>query len=285
MPKRYNDLYLATRKILKDMGVEAHSLEARILVAKAADKSPDVLFRDLMLYTSDETVEKLKPMLARRLMGEPVAYITGEWEFYGLPILVNQNVLIPRADTEIMVDYALKALKGKKMDARILDLCSGSGCIGCAMAANLPASRVVLVDISSDALSISRKNSQRLSLTPRVTCLEADVLKPPPMLVGNFDVIMCNPPYITPKDYDELDISVKEFEPKLALVGGEDGLDYYRAVLKNWKSVLRHGGLLMFEVGYDQAEAVKTMMLIAGFLGVESLKDTGGIDRVVVGRA
>ncbi len=284
MAKRYNDLYLATRKILRDAGIEAHSLEARILVAKAADKSTDTLIRDLMLYTSDETIENLKPMLQRRLQGEPVAYITGEWEFYGLPIAVDRNVLIPRVDTEVMVDAALKALRGKKMDARILDLCSGSGCIGCAMAANLPASRLLLVDISPDALSISRKNSQRLGLTPRVTCMEADATKPPPMLVGNFDIVMCNPPYITPSDYDKLDKSVKDYEPKLALVGGEDGLEFYRAVLKNWKGVLRHGGLLMFEVGYDQAEEVKTMMLISGFLGVESIKDTGGIDRVVVGR-
>lgn len=284
MAKRYNDHYIATRKTLRDAGIEAYNLEARILVAHAAGKTAETLIRDLMLYTSNETEQKLAPMIERRLAGEPVAYITGEWEFYGLPILVNENVLIPRVDTELLVDLALRAVRGKKMDARILDLCCGSGCIGCAIAHELPASRVVMADISSEALSISRKNIFRNSLTPRVTCLEANVLEPPPMLIGNFDLVVCNPPYIPSADINSLDKSVKSYEPIGALDGGDDGLEFYRAVLKHWKGVLRHGGLMLFEVGIGQAEEVRTMMLMAGFLGVEIATDTGGIDRVVIGR-
>lgn len=284
MAKIYNDLYIATRKALRDAGIEAHSLEARILVAHSAGKTTNELMRDMMLYTSGDTEQILESLLKRRLAGEPVAYITDEWEFYGLPITLNSNVLIPRVDTELLVDLAVKAARGKKMDARVLDLCCGSGCIGCAIAKELPASRVVMADISLEALKISRKNVQRNALTPRVTCIEADVTKTPPMLVGNFDLLVCNPPYIPTTDIIALDTSVRDWEPMMALDGGNDGLDFYRAVLKNWKGVLRHGGLLLFEVGIYQAEDVKTLMLMNGFLGVESVQDTGGIDRVVYGR-
>ena len=284
MAKTYNDLYIATRKRLREAGIAAHSLEARLLVASAAGKSVEKLLRDMMLYTSDETERNLRPMLERRLAGEPVAYITGEWEFYGLPILVNPSVLISRTDTELLVDLAVRAARGKKMDARVLDLCCGSGCIGCAIAHELPASRVVMADLSPEALSVSRKNVQRNHLTPRVTCMEADALQAPPMLVGNFDLVVCNPPYIPSGDIPWLDASVRDYEPVGALDGGDDGLRFYRAILKNWKGVLRHGGLMLFEVGIGQAEDVRTQMLMSGFLGVETVKDTGGIDRVVMGR-
>ena len=284
MAKTYNDLYISTRKKLREAGIAAHSLEARLLVACAAGKTVEKLLRDMMLYTSDETEQKLLTMLERRLKGEPVAYITGEWEFYGLPILVDRNVLIPRTDTELLVDLAIRAVRGKKMDARVLDLCCGSGCIGCAIAHELPASRVVMADISHDALAICRKNVQRNHLTPRVTCIEADALQPPPMLVGNFDLLICNPPYIPSADIRTLDSSVRDYEPVGALDGGDDGLVFYRSILKNWKSALRHGGLLLFEVGIGQAEDVRTQMIMSGFLGVECVKDTSGIDRVVMGR-
>ena len=284
MAKTYNDLYIWARKQLKDAGIEGYALESRIMVANAAGKSTEALMRDMRLYTGDDVEKKLQPMIERRLKGEPMAYITGEWEFYGIPILVDSSTLIPRMDTELMVDLALKAVKGKKMDARVLDLCCGSGCIGCAIAHELPASRVVMVDKSAAALSVSRKNVQLNKLSPRVTCLEADVLQPPPMLVGNFDLVCCNPPYIPTADILSLDSTVRDYEPLTALDGGQDGLDFYRGVLKNWKSVLRHGGLMLFEVGIGQAEDVKKLMLLSGFLGVESVKDTGGIDRVVMGR-
>jgi len=284
MAKRYNDLYISTRKTLREAGVQMYSLEARILVAHAAGKSAEALLRDMTLYVSDETEKRLAPLLARRLSGEPVAYITGEWSFYGLPITVNKNVLIPRTDTELLVDVAVRALRGRKMDARVLDLCCGSGCIGCAIAHEMPASRVVMADISSEALAASRVNAQKLKLTPRVTCLEADAKQPPPMLVGNFDLLVCNPPYIPSGDIAGLDGAVRDHEPRLALDGGADGLDFYRAVLKNWKHVIRHGGMILFEVGIGQAESVKKMLLMNGFLGVESAKDTGGVDRAVFGR-
>ena len=139
MPKTYNDLYLATRTALKNAGVEAYALEARLLVAYAVGKTKEEFVRDLRLYTSDENEQKIEALLQRRIAGEPLAYLIGEWEFHGLPIVVTPDVLIPRMDTEVLVDAALRVLVGRKMNARILDLCSGSGCIGCALAHELPA--------------------------------------------------------------------------------------------------------------------------------------------------
>lgn len=283
MPKTYNELYLHARAALKAAGVEGYTLEARLLASKAAGKTKEAFLRDLRLYTSSECESRLEALLQRRLAGEPLAYITGEWEFYGLPMHVSPDVLIPRMDTEVLVDAALKALIGRKMDARILDLCCGSGCIGIALAHELPAARVLMVDISERALEISRENS-RLNRTSRAATLRADALEKPPMSIGQFDVVVSNPPYVPSFEILTLDSTVRDYEPLGALDGGEDGLMFYRAIIHNWVSVLRPGGLLMFEVGEDQAASVRALMREQHFQDVFSVQDTAGIDRVVIGR-
>lgn len=283
MPKTYNDIYIEARKKLRDNGVAAHNLEARLITAHAAGKPMDAFLRDINLYTSDTVAEKVYEMVDRRLKGEPVAYITGDWEFYGIPISVTKDVLIPRIDTEVLVDTAITALKGRKMDARVLDLCTGSGCIGCAIAKELPAAHVVLADKSRAALGVAKQNVLRNKLTPRVTCVEIDALSAPPMMLGSFDLLVCNPPYIPTAELDGLDESVKNYEPVLALDGGEDGLDFYRAILTKWRNVVRIGGLIIFEVGIGQAEAVVKLMRLAGLNNIGCIKDTLGIDRVVYG--
>ena len=266
MPKTYNDLYLATRTALKNAGVEAYALEARLLVAYAVGKTKEEFVRDLRLYTSDENEQKIAALLQRRIAGEPLAYLIGEWEFHGLPIVVTPDVLIPRMDTEVLVDAALRVLVGRKMNARILDLCSGSGCIGCALAHELPAARVVMVDISEEALAVSKENLRR-NHQSRTICL-----------------IVSNPPYVASMDILTLDSSVRDYEPLGALDGGEDGLMFYRAIVRHWTQILRPGGWLMFEVGEDQADAVMALMKDAKYTDVTALEDTAGIRRVVVGR-
>lgn len=284
MPKTYNDLYIRVRNTLREHGIEASAVEARLMVACAAGKTTAQLVRDLRLYVADEMTDKVEAMLTRRLSGEPVAYITGIWEFYGLPMEITRDVLIPRTDTEVLVETAVSALVGRKMDARILDLCSGSGCIGCALASALPKSRVSLVDISPEAMALSRRNAERNGLQGRVSFLPADVMKAPPMMTGSFDLIVSNPPYIATMDILTLDPSVRDYEPIWALDGGEDGLDFYRAILHNWKGVLRPGGQLMLEVGEGQAQAVKDMMLISGLHDAAGVYDTRGVERVVTAR-
>lgn len=284
MAQTYSQLYIEIRRRLRDAGIEAYSLEARLMVAHAAEKTPAKLLQDLSLYTSDKVAALAESFLARRLAGEPVAYITGGWEFYGLPLEITRDVLIPRADTEVLVSTSLGLLRGRKPDARVLDLCTGSGCIGCAIAQQLPASRVVLIDKSPEAVRLAKRNAELNGLDERVLCVEADITEPPPIRLGSFDMIVCNPPYIKTDEIPTLDASVKDYEPVWALDGGQDGLDFYRAVLTRWKELLRTASHLMFEVGDGQAEDVVRLMRLSGFKGVEKVPDTAGIERVVYGR-
>lgn len=282
--KTYNDIFLTARNTLRRAGIEGYNLEARILVAQAAGKTTAQLLRDMPLYASNEVERKVQDFTARRLRGEPVAYITGSWEFYGLPITVTPDVLIPRMDTETVVDIAKYLLIGKKMDARILDLCCGSGCIAIALGHELPAAKLMAVDISASALDICRKNIAANRLSSRVICMQADATASPPMSIGQFDMIVCNPPYIPSDEIAKLDASVRDFEPLWALDGGEDGLKFYKAVIKYWKAILRPGAFLVFEVGEGQAAPVKEMLLDAGFAASWSHPDSGNVERVVVGQ-
>ncbi len=285
MPKTYSELYIATRLALKKAGVEAHSLEARLLICHAAGKKSAELLRDMPLYTSNEVEAQVLAYLLRRLSGEPVAYICGSWEFYGLPLVITPDVLIPRDDTEVLVETALELVRPRAVGARVLDLCTGSGCIGCAMAHELPNAKVVMIDASRAALGIARKNIRLNALSDRAVCIEADALKAPAENLGSFDIIISNPPYIASSEIATLDVSVKDHEPRMALDGGPDGLDFYRFIAKEWKKALRTGGHMAFEVGETQAEEVMKIMRLAGYKDVDAVKDTAGILRVVHGRA
>lgn len=284
MPKTYNELYIDLRNRLKAAGVEAGTLEAALLVAAAAGKDQAQLLADLRLYTSEEVAGRVEAMARRRLAGEPAAYITGSWSFCGLDLAVDENVLIPRGDTEVLVETALNLSGKSDSELRILDLCTGSGCIGCALAHFLPGSRVVLADVSPAALHVAKENVQRCALGARALCVEADALAPAPAMMGSFDLIVCNPPYIPSGEIASLDASVRDHEPRLALDGGEDGLKFYRAVLGGWKGLLRQSGWLLFEVGETQADDVEKLMRLAGLRSLGRAKDSGGYDRVVYGR-
>lgn len=284
MPKTYNDLYFHIRTELKNAGIEAFGQEARILLAAASEKDKASLMRDMNLYTSRELEEKVLGYLNRRLKGEPLAYIAGAWEFYGLPMIVSPDVLIPRMDTEVLVDTALSygRLRGRKI--RVLDLCCGSGCIACAVAAKLDSASVIAADISPAALEICRKNISLNRLTSKIVPVRADATDWPPQHTGGFDMILSNPPYIATHELIELDSSVRDYEPLSALDGGSDGLDFYRAIIKHWTVTLRPNALMIFEVGEGQADAVKQMLLDAEFVSVDSRKDTLGVERVVIGQ-
>lgn len=284
MPKTYNDIYFSVRSALRDNGVEAFAQEARILVASAANKSTTQLVRDLSLYTSSDIEQRAADMLKRRLSGEPLAYVCGSWEFYGLPMKVTPDVLIPRVDTERLAESAIASIRSRGMKARVLDLCCGSGCIACAIAQEMPAARLVAADISAEALEVCRYNIKQNGLAARIITLQADAADWPPVSVGGFDIIVSNPPYIASGELTELDGSVRDYEPHSALDGGEDGLDFYRAIIKYWTVTLRPNGQLMFEVGEGQADTVKQLLQDAGYVSVDSRYDTAGIERVVVGR-
>ena len=284
MPKTYNELYLALRQRLRDAGVDAHALEARLIVAGAAGKTPEKLLQDLQLYASDEIEARVDALAARRLSGEPAAYLVGRWGFYGLDFAVTPDVLIPRMDTEVLVDCALARLRGKTELARVLDLCTGSGCIGCAIAHALPESRAVLADISAPALAVARENIAALGLAGRVSAEQLDVRRDPPRTLGSFDMIVSNPPYIRDDEMPELDASVRDYEPALALAAGADGLDFYRAIAEKWTPLLRLGGWMLLEVGEGQAADVTALLRRAGLRSLGTARDTAGTERVVFGR-
>ena len=284
MPKTYNDIYFLVRNKLHDIGIEAYSQEARFMLAAASNKTVEQLMRDMYLYTSDDVEKVALDMLQRRLDGEPLAYICGMWEFYGLPMYVTPDVLIPRMDTEIMVSAAVSAYKGLNMKGRILDLCCGSGCIACAISSEIPTARLVAADISTKALEVCRRNIKLNKLSPRVITINLDATKWPPTSIGSYDLIVSNPPYICSEEISLLDKSVRDFEPHLALDGGNDGLYFYREIISHWTITLRPNGVIMFEVGEGQADDVKKLLLDFGYVSAQSIKDTLGVERVVVGR-
>ncbi|MCD7844998.1 MAG: peptide chain release factor N(5)-glutamine methyltransferase [Oscillospiraceae bacterium] len=283
MAKTYNDIYINARRALKAAGIEAYGLEARLIVSQASGKTMEQLTRDLPLYATDELDRRVMELVERHLAGEPVAYITGSWEFYGIPLEITRDVLIPRTDTELLVQAAIQLFAGRNTKPRILDLCTGSGCIGCALAVHMPGARLVMADNDPQALRLCRRNVEKNNLELRAICVEADATQKPPMLLGRFDLVVCNPPYIPTAEMAELDPSVRDYEPAAALDGGEDGLDIIRPVIRLWKRVLKPGGALMLEVCEGQSQPVQTLMTEAGFVRTGALQDTSGTERVVVG--
>lgn len=278
----YNNLYMDVRQQLRQAGIEGATLEARELVCFAAGKTRQELMRDSRLYVPQAVEQQVRALVERHLAGEPVAYLIGEWEFYGLPLDISEHVLIPRADTEVLAQQAIEFVQTLE-ECRVLDLCAGSGCVGLAIASQAPEARVVLGELSEGALRICRQNIRRNGLSGQVVPLPMNVMAGPPAHVGEFDCIVSNPPYIPRADIAGLDVSVKDYEPLMALDGGEDGLDFYRAICENWREVMHVGTRLYFEVGIGQADDVLRIMRAVGFGDIQVVEDTAGIPRVVFG--
>ena len=283
MATTYNNLYMDIRQTLRRAGIEAATLEARELMCFASGKTRSQLVQDGQLYVPPAIEERAKDLVRRHLAGEPVAYLIGEWEFYGLGLDITPDVLIPRMDTEVLAERAILLARAAGEGARVLDLCAGSGCVGLAVAANVPGCRVVLADVSEAALRLCKQNVRRNELNARVTCVQADALEPPDAALWDFDVIACNPPYIPTGDIAGLDVSVRDYEPRSALDGGADGLDFYRAIAAQWGAALRLGGALLFEVGIGQAGDVGAILAQNQFEQIQTFQDTQGIGRVVEG--
>lgn len=255
---------------------------ARNLLCYVSGKSHESVIADRDKYASEAVSEELDKLVQRILQEEPLAYVLGEWSFYGMNLHVNPSVLIPRDDTCAVTALAIKKALFLEQSPRILDLCTGSGCIGLAIASRVKDARVTLADISKDALSVARKNAMRLKLSGRVSCYQADALQPAPGFLGKFDMIVSNPPYITSAEMEQLPKSVRDYEPHLALHGGADGLLFYRQIIKNYCDALKPGGFLCFEFGMDQGDDVCSLLEANGFTVVERVNDFNGIERAVM---
>lgn len=250
---------------------------------------------------SPENMQLFDEYISRRCNHEPLQYILGKAWFYGREYKVNGNVLIPRADTEVLVEQALKysgsieadkavvtvpdvgsADEGTKM--HILDMCTGSGCIAITLALEIAESHVVAVDLSGEALNVAVENKDKLG-AENVSFVQSNLFDDmEEYRTEQFDIIVSNPPYIETDVIDTLSEEVKGFEPAMALDGADDGLYFYRRITEDAVHFLKSGGCLMYEIGYNQGEAVRQIMLAAGFKEVEVIKDYAGFDRVVKGR-
>lgn len=284
MVKKYADLYLDARRSLLPKEGEFAANIARELICAASGKTAEQLIANRDLYASDEICDLAEEYVRRYCEGEPMPYILGQWDFYDMTLEITPDVLIPRDDTMVVTELAIKKALFLEQNPRVLDLCTGSGCIGIAIAKRVKDARVTLADISQAALRVARRNVQSQKLSARVSCIQLDVKEPAKEFLGSFQLIVSNPPYITGEEMKTLDPSVRNYEPELALYGGEDGLDFYRAIIENYSSVLVPGGYLCFEFGMGQEEAVCELLTAANYEIEELRKDSAGIIRAVLAR-
>ncbi len=283
MVKQYGTLYIeARRALLTKEDPEMAGMMARHLLTHVSGKRQEEILANRELYASEQVCQDMEEGVQRLLNGEPLAYVLGEWDFYGLTLYVTPDVLIPRDDTCAVTAMAIKKAIFLDQDPRILDLCCGSGCIGLAVASRVRDARVTLADLSKNALAVAKKNMQRHKLSGRVSCVQADALKAPPAFLGKFDMIISNPPYITGEEMKGLEPSVVEFEPHMALYGGEDGLDFYRAIAKNYAAAMKPGGFLAFEIGDTQGDDVCKILEDNGYTVLERTEDYNDRERAVL---
>ena len=280
----YGDLYRRMKYALEPEEGSQAAWTARELLGFVTGYDTAAIMGMQSIYASEDTVKRSMEYCGRMLAGEPLAYIMGKWSFYGLDLTVTPDVLIPRDDTMAVVELALSRKECMPANPRVLDLCTGSGCIGLAIASQWKDARVTLADLSLQALKIAKKNVTELHLTGRVSCMQADATQPANRFLGQFDLLISNPPYITGEEMQELQRSVRDYEPHMALYGGEDGLDFYRAIAANYTSAIKPGGYLALEFGMGQEDAVCWILESYDYELLRLRKDAGGITRAVLAR-
>lgn len=273
---KYIEAFEKGKEILKRAGVTEDSLDARLLLEYVCGTDHSALIVHPEKELSEAEESRYMEFLDRRSKREPVAYIMGSWEFMGLSFKVNKNVLIPEQDSEFLVEEALRHCND---GMRILDLCTGSGCIALSILNYTNDTKALCTDISGDALEVAKENADALGLSERCEFEETDLF---PKVKERFDIIVSNPPYIASKVIEGLAPEVKDYEPRLALDGTEDGLEFYRRIASGAGEYLYSSGYLIMEIGYDQAEAVKNILEEAGkYHNIEIIQDFSGNDRVI----
>lgn len=285
MVKTYGELYMdARRELMTKEDPQSAGLIARELICHISGKTQEQVIAHRDTYASEDICRRMEEAVPRVLAEEPLAYILGEWDFYGMTLHVDKNVLIPRDDTCAVTALAINQAMFLDESPRILDLCTGTGCIGLAIARRVKDAKVTLADISREALAVAKKNITALKLSGRVACMQVDALGEPNAFLGKYDLIVSNPPYITTQEMLELPESVKNYEPHLALHGGTDGLEFYRAIAKNFRKALKPGGYLCFEFGMGQGDDVCTILEENGYIVLERSRDYNDRERAVIAR-
>lgn len=273
------DLILKGIKSLSDREYTNPIFEARYILSKILEVDVSYILAYPEKEVSQNNIEKYEKVLERRKKGEPLQYIFQECEFMGIKIFLKEGVLIPRPDTEISVEKIIDISKEKE-SIKILEIGSGSGAVSLSLAKNLEHSKIDAVDISEIALEVTRENVKRNKLS-NINVFYSNLFS---NVNEKYDIIYSNPPYIPTRDIDELQVEVKSYEPMLALDGGNDGLDFYRLIIKEAMNFLEKEGYLIFEIGYNQGKDVSDLLSEQGYEVLEVVKDLSGKDRVVVSK-
>lgn len=283
-PKNVEQALLEGKKRLRQKGIDCYALDVELILMKAANLKRIELFTKNELILDEIQWKRYTQMLSKRENGMPTQYITEECEFMGLSFLVNESVLVPRPETELLVEKVIEYSKKERLET-VLDMGTGSGCIPISLAYYLKELLCYGVDISKAALVTAKKNALSHQLENRVHFFESDLFQNiPNQLFAAIDVLVSNPPYIATKEIEGLMREVRDFEPRNALDGGEDGLMFYRILVKQGKRLLKNNGCVFFEIGFDQGEPVCDLLLQEGFEEIALYKDLAGLDRLVCAR-
>jgi len=270
---------------LTDKGIDSPRLSAELLLSHVLSLKRIELYTHFDQPVSQEQLDQLHELVKRAGLHEPVAYLIGRTEFYSLRINVTPDCMIPRPETELLVERAIDFLRTRQGPQWVCDLCTGSGCVAIAVAVNFLDARVIATDISDAALAVAATNLQRHRLQDRISLLHGDLFEPlvPYLDTRQFDLIVCNPPYVSTAEYAKLDRNVRDFEPRSSLLAGVDGLDVHTRIAGKVGGFLKPDGVLMLEIGYTQADAVRELLEQTGvFSQVTVAKDLSGRDRVVI---
>ena len=270
-----SEAFRKAKEILDEADIESSSFEVSVMMEDllGLPKGMAVLKNDTVL--NDEQEKVLISAAKKRAGGYPLQYIVGNWEFFGRKFFVGEGVLIPRQETELLCECVMKFFS-KREPPKIIDLCSGSGCIAITLAKELPDSDVTAVELYDGAFGYLEKNNAYHGNC--VKTIKADAL----LTFGEFDCVVSNPPYVSDKYMENLQKEVT-FEPKTSVWGGADGLDFYRAIAKNWYPNIKTGGFIAFEIGDEQGRAVEAILKENGYYGVSVWEDYSGLDRIVTG--
>lgn len=274
------ELYTNLKSMLRLMNIEEYSFEAKLIFEKAFESELPRILMNMDSAVPENILKDIQDMAEKRRNGLPVQYIVGEWEFYGYPFKVGKGVLIPRQDTETLVDYVLEICRRNNIKSpKIIDLCSGTGCIAITLKKEIPDSEVYALELSENALEYLEYNKKLNNADIKI--IKADVLEDNSRKnLPVFDIIVSNPPYLTKQDMQELQKEVQA-EPESALYAGEDGLYFYKKITPLWKKSLKKGGIIVYEIGINQHDSVSDILKSDNFEKVEFIKDTAGIIRVV----
>lgn len=276
--KTYKDALEYGKQRLLECEIEDANLDAWLLLEYVSGISRSWYFIHEDEEISENDIEEYQILIEQRGKHIPLQQLTKEAYFYGMKFFVNENVLIPRQDTEVLVEQVLSLSKGKE-NLKLLDMCTGSGCILLALLANLKQASGTGVDLSEKALEVAQRNGEELGI--EVSWVQSDLFD---KVSGSYDIIVSNPPYIETSVIEGLMDEVKLYEPRMALDGTEDGLFFYREITMQAGKYLKNNGILAFEIGYNQGKAVSEFMKENGYEEVQVLQDLAGLDRVVTGR-